>query len=171
MSSYLWRVLNKSWSFKLPSIGLGLFSLTRRSYSLSFGCWLQIASQDIQNHTAPLTAVIRSPVSLNLSPLMIQNAEVQDRMGLNSSIFPLKSPKYGCLFWGLVQMQMSYLVISNTVRGDTVHAKRMKPCHMSGVILVTLPPYWLTAVLSLSPNPSRLRSVTYVTQTNPELFG
>ena len=68
MSLSLWRVLDKGWNFKLHSIRLGFFSLIRRSYSLSFGCWLHIASQDIQTHSSPLVTVTRSLVSLDPSP-------------------------------------------------------------------------------------------------------
>ncbi|KAE9367140.1 HET-domain-containing protein [Stipitochalara longipes BDJ] len=52
MSSNLWRVLDKAWNFKLPPFTFGFFS--RRSYSLSLGCWLHIASQESQNHGTPL---------------------------------------------------------------------------------------------------------------------
>lgn len=40
---------------------------------------------------------------------------------------------------------------------------------MSGLMLETLPLYLLMAALSLLQNHSRLRSITYVTQTGPEL--
>jgi hypothetical protein len=95
----------------------------------------------------------------------------KNRMRLNFSTFLLKRPKFGCLFYALIQMQTSYPAISNTVLGDTNQANHMKPCRMSGVILETLMLYWLMAALSLLRNPSRLRSVICVTQTNPELFG
>ncbi|KAM6520271.1 hypothetical protein FALCPG4_013818 [Fusarium falciforme] len=56
MSSYLCRIFYKAWHFKFPFYGLAYLFPAFRSYSLSFGCWLQIFSQDIQSHAAPAAA-------------------------------------------------------------------------------------------------------------------
>jgi hypothetical protein len=76
MSSYLWRVLDKAWSFKLPSVGLDFFSPIRRSYTLSFGCWLKIVSEVVQNHAIPLPTVMQPRVSI-FNTLRFEQAETK----------------------------------------------------------------------------------------------
>lgn len=91
MSSYLWKALQKSWNFKLPSVRLGFFFIPGRFYSHSLGCWLQIAPRDIQDHAAPIATITRSPLLLYPSPFNFQDSEIQNRQdGTKVQYLPLE---------------------------------------------------------------------------------
>ncbi|KAF4968684.1 hypothetical protein FSARC_3970 [Fusarium sarcochroum] len=75
MSTYLWRIFDKAWEFKLPSFGAHLFSPIRRTYSISFGCWFHIASQDVQSHAVP-TLVDKNASKFEYLPLATNDIRV-----------------------------------------------------------------------------------------------
>ncbi|KAH7191141.1 heterokaryon incompatibility protein-domain-containing protein [Fusarium oxysporum] len=59
MSSYLRRTYNKAWHFELTFYGLAHLFPNVRPYSISFGYWLQIFSNEAQSQTAP--AMLENP--------------------------------------------------------------------------------------------------------------